>query len=170
MPRVSVSRVAAAAAALVVGAGIVTGAIRAAQPQTGSPLPGPAAPAAGAIGSPVRVDGLTVTVVRLAAGAAPPPSGEVTDAERFLTVGVVCRSAGSETVPVSPYDWVLVDADGEVYVPVVDGLGGALPERVLEPGQSAQGLIGFTVPATARGLRLRFDAELGDESASVPLT
>ena len=73
-------------------------------------------------------------------------------------------------MPVSPYDWVVLDAGGHRYGAVVDGLSGALPERVLGPGQSASGEVGFVVPMSARGLRLRFDAELGDESASVPLT
>jgi hypothetical protein len=48
--------------------------------------------------------------------------------------------------------------------------GERLEQRVLGPGQSAAGEVGFVVPESAPGLRLRFDAELDDASASVPLT
>lgn len=64
----------------------------------------------------------------------------------------------------------MLDAAGHEYGAVVDGLRGGLPERVLGPGQSASGEVGFVVPVAASGLRLRFDAEFGDASASVPLT
>jgi hypothetical protein len=164
---------AAAAAALLAGMGILTAAVRAAQPAAGRPPEAPAAlaaPAPGALGSPVQVAGLRVTVLSVDTGAVPPPSLQLGDGDRFVTVRVQCRAAGTGAAPVSPYDWVLSDAGGEVFGPVVEGLGGTLPERVVGPGQTARGQLGFVVPRTAAGLQLHFDAELGDASAQVPLT
>ena len=65
---------------------------------------------------------------------------------------------------------MLTDSSGEAYGAVPDGLVGALGERELPAGQSARGLIGFVVPRVAQGLILDYHAELGDESATVPLT
>jgi hypothetical protein len=163
---------AAAAAALLVGTGILAGAVRAAQPASG-PAGAPAglaAPASGALGSPVQLAGLRLTVLSVDTGAVPPPSLRLDDADRFVTVRVQCQAAGSAAVPVSPYDWVVSDAGGAVFGPVLDGLGGTFPERVVRPGQTARGLLGFVVPRAAAGLQLHFDAELGDGSARVPLT
>jgi Domain of unknown function (DUF4352) len=163
---------AAAAAALLVGTGILAGAVRAAQPASdppGAPA-GLAAPASGALGSPVQVAGLRLTVLSVDTGAVPPPPLRLDDTDRFVTVRVQCRAAGSAAVPVSPYDWVVTDAGGGVFGPVVDGLGGGFPERVVGPGQTARGLLGFVVPRAAGRLQLHFDAELGDGSARVPLT
>jgi hypothetical protein len=164
---------AAAAAALLLGMGVLTAAVRAAaQPASGPPGASTslAAPVPGALGSPVQLAGLRVTVLSVDTGAVPPPSLRLGDADRFVTVRVQCRAAGSGAVPVSPYDWVLSDAGGGVFGPVVDGLGGTLPERLVGPGQTARGQLGFVVPRAADGLQLHFDAELGDASARVPLT
>ena len=86
-----------------------------------------------------------------------------------MAVRVQYRGAGGQNV-VSPYDWVVSDAGGALYLPVVDGLGSPLPERELGPDQTAQGRVGFVVPRTARGLVLTFDSEVGDGSAQVPIT
>jgi hypothetical protein len=172
VPRPSPRQAAAAAAAVLVGAGVVALVARAAGPPPGPPraASGLAAPVAGDLGMPIRVGGLTLTVLSVDTGAALPPSLHAGGDDRFVAVRVLCRSAGGAATPVSPYDLVVLDADGDEYGAVVDGLGGGLPERVLGPGQSASGEVGFVVPESARGLRLRFDAELGDASASVPLT
>ena len=172
VPRPSVPRSAAAAAAVLAGAGVVAVAAWAARPPPGPPHAAPdlAAPVAGDLGSPLQVGGLTLVVLSVDSGAAPPPSIAVGDGDRFVAVLVRYQSAASGATPVSPYDWVLLDAAGTAYGAVVDGLSVGLAQRVLGPGQSAFGEVGFVVPGSAVGLRLRFDAEFGDASASVPLT
>jgi hypothetical protein len=54
--------------------------------------------------------------------------------------------------------------------PVLDGLpGDPLPAVGLGPGQSVRGTIGFLVPRSARGMVLRFDAQVGEDAAQLPL-
>ena len=172
VPRPSARQAGAAAAAVLAGAGAVALVAHAAVSPRGTSraASGLATPVAGDLGAPLRVGGLSVTVLSVDTGAAPPPSVHAGGGDRLVAVRVVCRSAGAGAMPVSPYDWVVLDAGGHEYGAVVEGLSDALPERVLGPGQSASGEVGFVVPVSARGLRLRFDAELGDASASVPLT
>jgi len=95
-----------------------------------------------------------------------PPSGEPPAvAGRLVLVDVDYRNVGSAPVIVDPYDWSVVDASGNVYVEVTSDL----PQRDLPRGASVRGVVGFDVPPSARGLVLRFAAELGDATATVPL-
>jgi hypothetical protein len=172
VPRPSARHAAAGAAAVLAGACAVAVAAWAARQPPGPavPAPGLAAPVVGGLGSPLRVGDLTLTVLSVDTGAPSPSSVRVGPGDRFVAVRVRCQDTGSGAMPVSPYDWVLLDATGTTYGAVVDGLSGGLPQRVLGPGQSAVGEVGFVVPASTPGLRLTFDAERGDASASVPLT
>jgi serine/threonine-protein kinase len=131
-----------------------------------APLP---APVAAALGRPAQVGGAQVTVVSVNMNAAPPPATPLAPGTRLVTVQVVYQNTGRDPAPVSPYDWVLTDSSGALYGAVAQPGAGALPERQLEPGGTVRGLIGFEVPSAARRLVLAYDAELGDESATVPL-
>jgi Domain of unknown function (DUF4352) len=158
-------RLVAAAAAIVLGTGMVVAVARATPP---APARSAAAPAA--VGVPMEAAGLTVTLLSVDVDAVPPPAARPGAAGRFVAVAVLVRDTGSAPAPVSPYDWAVSDAGGGVYGAVVDGLDGPLAERTLPPGRSERGRIGFVVPRTAQGLRLHFDAELGNGAAQVPLT
>ncbi|HSR21998.1 MAG TPA: DUF4352 domain-containing protein, partial [Candidatus Eisenbacteria bacterium] len=123
----------------------------------------------GDVGAPIPVAGLLLTVQVVDLGGVPPAALRLPPSDRFVTVGVQCEGDGSGPAVVSPYDWVLTDASGAVYGPVVDGLSGSLQERQLAPTDIARGRIGFVVPRSAQGLVLNYDAEQGDASAQVPL-
>jgi hypothetical protein len=164
-------RALAVAAAVLVGAGGLLVTVRALQPPP-SPtavLGGLPAPARGAVGSPVQVAGLRLTVLGIDVAANPPSSLRVPAGSRFVAVRVRYQG-GARPATMSPYDWVLTDASGGVHGAVVEGLGGALPERQLRSGEVVEGEIGFVLPRGAQGLVLAFDAELGDGSVQVPLS
>jgi len=165
LPRPGAPAVAAAAVAVLVGAGVLAGVVRVAQP----PAPHPAAHVSPALGVALPAAAYTVTVLSVDGGGAPPRAVRLAGGDRFVTVVVLCRAGGGGRVPVSPYDWTVTDATGQLYDAVVDGLDGSLPERTLGPGQSARGRVGFVVPRSAVGLQLHFNAEQGSGSAQVPL-
>jgi tRNA A-37 threonylcarbamoyl transferase component Bud32 len=135
------------------------------QPQP-APLP---TPVAAAVGRQVQVGGAQVMVISVNTNAAPPPATPLAPGSRLVTVQVVFQNTGRGPEAVSPYDWLLSDSSGALYGAVAQPGAGALPERQLEPGGTVRGLIGFEVPSAARRLVLAYDAELGDESATVPL-
>jgi serine/threonine-protein kinase len=174
-------RVVAAAAAALLGVGIVLTVVHAAQ---GGSTPGPAPtlapgptataetllpdPVSGAVGSAVQVAGLRLSVLSVDTSAPATRSLPLPAGTRLVTIRVQ-YSGAQEVAPISPYDWVLTDRDGAMYTVVVDGLSGALPERSIGPDQTVRGQIGFIVPRTAPGLVLHFDAQFGDSSAQIPL-
>ncbi len=165
-------RVLAAVAAVLVGVGGLAVVARSLQPPAAPAAPvavvSPPPPAHGAVGKPVQVAGLRLTVLGVDAGATPPRSLKVPAGSGFVAVRVRYQG-GDGTAIVSPYDWALTDASGAVHGAVVQDLGGALPERELRSGETVAGIIGFVVPPAAQGLVLTFAAELGDQSAQIPL-
>jgi hypothetical protein len=155
--------------------GLVAVAVRAALPQGAGPRPAAVAsralpaPVRGAVGSPMRLAGLRLTVLGVDPGALPPPSARMDTGDRFVTVRLQYQADGGGPAIVSPYDWVVSDASGATYAPVTNGVDGALPDRELARNQGVRGQVGFVVPRTAQGLVLHFGAERGDESAQVAL-
>jgi hypothetical protein len=160
---------------VVVVAGAVAAVLVAVAPRPAPPLTEPPivplpTPVQANVGVPFAVSGLNVTV-QAATTAAPPPALGATASDRLVVLFVGCSTGGRQSAVVSPYDWVLTSAGGTVaYQSVVDGIDGVLPQTTLEPGQAVQGRVAFLVPATAKGLRLHFLAEVGDGSADVALS
>jgi hypothetical protein len=166
--------------AAVLGASIVVavGGPEAPGVSAGAALTAPAAgivvslppPVNGAVGRPMRLAGLQLTVVSVDSAVTPPPGLTVPSGDRLVAVDVRYRDAGGGPVVVSPYDWTLSGPSGSVYGAVQDTAGG-LPQRQLAPGRSVDGLVWFEVPGTVRsGLVLNFNAELGYETATVRLS
>jgi hypothetical protein len=165
-PLPAAPHLAAAAIAILAGASIVAAVTGAAH----APRPGAAPAPTAALGVPLHAGGLTLTVLTVDAGAAPPATLSLDPGDRFVTVVVRCQDTGAARAPVSPYDWVVTDAAGDIAAATAEGVDGPLPQRMLRPGQSAEGRIGFVVPSSGQGLRLHYDAERGDGSAQAPLT
>jgi MFS family permease len=156
---------AAVAAALLLGGGVFTGVALAGQARPRGA--GPPAPERADLGQPVSVAGLRVTVLDAVLDAPVPAGSGAGRGDRLVVVQVRCEGMRTP-VAVTPYDWAVTDASGEVFG-AVDELDGALPQRRLGPAESVRGAIGFVVPRSAAGLVLHFDAETGDGSVAVPL-
>ena len=138
-----------------------------------APSPTPialASPVAGSVGSPVTVDGVRLTVVRVVMDLQPVPiSVDLPPAARVIAVEVRYDNIGSRPAVVSPFDWDVADAAGGVYQGVPLGEQGDLGQRELAPGRTARGRVGFVVPGSVERPVLRFNAELGGATAIVPL-
>jgi len=152
-------------AAVLLGTGALFGFTLAMPPPPAARLP---PPVHGVVGDPMTVGGVRLTVLAVEQGAPPPGLGAAGDG--LVTVRLEYRRTGPGATVVSPYDWVLSDAAGAAYGAVQEGVPGALGEGVLAPNASARGTLAFVVPRGVRSLVLHFDAELGDESADVPLS
>jgi len=112
-----------------------------AAPPSGNGLP---APVTGSVGSPMRVAGLRLTVVRVTPGvqgARPTPA--LRPGDRLYVVEVLYENASGRPAVVSPYDWALTDRSGQVYGAVATGLPNDLTDRQLPSGGST--------PAPRRG-------------------
>jgi hypothetical protein len=160
------ARVVAPAAVLLFGTVILT---LVAPPPTAEGRDSLPAPVAGALGRPVAVGGLRLTVLGAALDAQPPASVRLRPGDRFVLVQVAYQADGRGGTIASPYDWALTDASGAAYAVAQDGIDGALPEAELGPAGTARGRLGFVVRRAARGLVLQFDSELGDDAARFPL-
>jgi hypothetical protein len=124
-------------------------------------------PVQGAFGRPLTLNGVRLTVAN--PNAAPQSSAPVRDGYRLVVVRVSYQNVGGAPVAVSPFDWVITDASGVSYDAVDVGGDGVLQTARLAPGRSAAGLVGFEVPQSASSLSVRFNAEVGDETAVVAL-
>jgi serine/threonine protein kinase/MFS family permease len=155
---------AAGAAVLVLSGSVFTGVALVGQSRPGGA--GRPNPARGELGLPVPVAGLRVTVLSAVLDAPVPIAVAAKPDDRLVAVQVRC--VGTAPAAVSPYDWVITDASGNVYGAVAE-LDGTLPELELQPSESIRGSVGFVVPRSAQGLVLHFDAEAGDDAVEVPL-
>jgi serine/threonine-protein kinase len=124
------------------------------------------APVTGAVGSPLTVSGLRITVQ----GTGPDTRGVAAPGQRLLAVQVLYENTGRGRAAVSPYDWAVTDAAGNVYSAVIPGLSTDLPERQLPSGGESRGTIDFAVPPSATGLVLHYAAEVGDATAVIALS
>jgi Protein kinase domain/Domain of unknown function (DUF4352) len=169
---------AVALAAAAVGVGWLATHLPRPGPAPTAPPPQPTPPATGGlpkpvqgtIGRPMTLAGLHLTVTSVDMG--PPPAASPASAPagaRLVSVEVLYRNSGTRPAIVSPFDWALIDTSGATYAAAEPGTSRDLPQTELPPGQSVSGVIGFLVPDGPRGLVLQFDAEIGDESAVVPL-
>jgi tRNA A-37 threonylcarbamoyl transferase component Bud32 len=121
----------------------------------------------GTIGAPVQLNGYRVSVLAFSSGSA---AGEVAGkGQRVISVTVAYSNQGATPVVVSPYDWVVIDAQGNAYSAVEQSKEASLPQTELPPNRTARGVIQFDVPDTVRGLVLRFGAESGYQSVVVNL-
>jgi serine/threonine protein kinase len=152
------------------------GVVLATRPSPGpAPAPGPATtgfptPLSGSVGTTVVVDGLRLTVVRASLDVRPiPPAVSVPPGARVVAVEVRYENSRGGTALVSPFDWDATDGAGGVYQGTPLGLGGDLGQRELAPAETAQGLVGFVVPASVRRLVLRYNDEQGGRTVLVPL-
>ncbi|NJP07223.1 MAG: DUF4352 domain-containing protein [Chloroflexaceae bacterium] len=128
------------------------------------PLPAPAAdaPALYAIGEPVQVGTLVITLNQVLApqhNIFQPDAGE-----RFvaldLTVGNI---SDAEQMVSSLLQLRLQDTAGQTYSPDLDASFAAgdgtmqTPDGIIQPGEERQGQVGFALPADAEGLVLRLE-------------
>jgi tRNA A-37 threonylcarbamoyl transferase component Bud32 len=158
---------AAVAIALIVGATAAVGAVVLTQPPQPVTAPVVLESIHGSVGTPMRFDGFQVSVLAVTYGA--DTAGAPAGGNQLALVTVSYTDVGSGPVAVSPYDWVVTDAQGTAYGAVVQGRDVGLPQMELAPQRSVRGIIQFAVPSGARDLVLHFDAEIGYRSASVNL-
>jgi hypothetical protein len=124
--------------------------------------------ATGAIGRPVHLNGVDVTVASVNPNyksanqfITPKPDN------RFVVVEVLYQSTGSEPVEYNQFDWTVSDGQGFSYRPSFSDKDPQLRSGQLDLGGKARGFITFEIPTTAQGLVVK--AKVGDDSASVPL-
>jgi hypothetical protein len=126
-------------------------------------LSGEAAPRAHAVGEPIAVGelGLTVHGVSSPEGTqfAKPAEGN-----RFVVVELSIANNGDEAANLSTLlQMKLKDAGGRQYAPdllAATAADGAAPEGELAPGETVRGPVGFQVPAKAEGLAFVFDGDI----------
>ena len=63
-------------------------------------------------------------------------------------------------VPANPYYALLIDEEGRAYEATLGGCEPALPNRLLEHGESARGWLTFDVPENSRKLQLAYAPRL----------
>lgn len=128
----------------------------------------PAKNLTGQIGSPMALNGVTVTVVSEDLNAQSgnqfikPKAGN-----RYVAVQVLYENTGSDKFDYNPFDWKLADSSGFSYDMTFWGPGPELHAGTIQPGEKARGYITYEVPTSAAGLKLRFTS--GDDSATVGL-
>jgi tRNA A-37 threonylcarbamoyl transferase component Bud32 len=167
MVRAHRSVAAAIAIALIVAATAAVGAVVLTQPPQPVAAPVVLESIHGSVGTPMRFDGFQVSVLAVTYGAA--TAGVPAGGNQLALVTVSYTNVGISPVAVSPYDWVVTDAQGTPYGAVVLGRDVGLPQMELAPQRSVRGIIQFAVPSGAPDLVLHFDAEIGYRSASVNL-
>jgi hypothetical protein len=77
-----------------------------------------------------------------------------------LGVEVTLSARGAVQVPANPYYALLIDSERRVFEATLGGCEPALEPRLLEPGESARGLVVFDVPERSRGLELVYAPRL----------
>ncbi len=129
----------------------------------------PAINATGQIGSPMALNGITVTVVTADLNAQSgnefitPKAGN-----RFVAVQILYENTGSDPYDYNPFDWKLTDSAGFSYDSTFGGVGPELNSGTIQPGEKARGYITYEVPSSATGLQLRLTSN-GD-TATVALS
>jgi len=128
----------------------------------------PAKNVTGQVGSPLELNGVTVTVVSADLNAnsgnefITPKSGN-----RFVAVQVLYENTGSDPYDYNPFDWKLTDEAGFSYETTYAGIGPELHSGTIQAGERARGFMTFEVPTSATSLKLKLTS--GDDSASVAL-
>jgi hypothetical protein len=122
-----------------------------------------AAPQTAALGAPIPVGDLTLTVNGMSS-----PEGsqfsQPAEGKRFLVVDLSITNSGSQAANVSTMlQMKLKDASGRQYtldLLATTAAGGAAPEGELAPGETVRGPVGFQVPSDASGLLFVFDGNV----------
>ncbi len=128
----------------------------------------PAKNLTGQIGSPMALNGVTVTVVTADLNAKSgndfitPKAGN-----RFVTVQVLYENTGNDSYNYNPFDWKLTDSAGFSYDSTFGGVGPELHSGTIQPGEKARGYITYEVPTSAPGLQLRLTS--GSDTGTVAL-
>jgi hypothetical protein len=129
----------------------------------------PAKNLTGQVGSPLALNGVTVTVVSVDLNAKSgnefitPKAGS-----RFVAVQILYENTGTDPYDFNPFDWKLTDSAGFSYETTYSGIGPELHSGTLQPGEKARGYMTFEVPSSATGLMLKLTS--GDDSAVVPIS
>ena len=121
------------------------------------------APQAAAVGAPITVGDLTLTIN----GVSSPEGSQFAqpaEGKRFVVVDLSITNSGSQAANVSTMlQMKLKDASGRQYtldLLATTAEGGAAPEGELAPGETVRGPVGFQVPSDASGLLFVFDGNV----------
>ena len=121
------------------------------------------------VGSPMALNGVTVTVVSANLDA---KSGNQfitpNPGNRFVAVQVLYENTGTDPFDYNPFDWKLTDSAGFSYDSSFSGIGPELNAGTIQPGEKARGYITYEVPTSATGLQLRLTS--GSDTATVALS
>jgi len=121
------------------------------------------------VGSPMALNGITVTVVSADLNAnsgnefIAPKSGD-----HFVTVQVLYENTGTGPYDYNPFDWKLTDSAGFSYDSSFSGIGPELNAGTIQPGEKARGYITYEVPTSSTGLQLRLTS--GGDTATVAIS
>lgn len=126
-------------------------------------LPGEQVQETHAVGEPVEVGDLTVTVNEVTYPAGD-DFNQPKEGNKFVVVDLTLQNRGSEAAAASSIlQMELKDGTGQRYdvdLLATTASGGSTPEGELAPGETLRGQVGYQVPADAQDLVFVFDADV----------
>jgi len=101
------------------------------------------------LGETVQENGYSLSAVNFEGPAPAGPLYTPREGRKLVAVEIVLANQSEEVALLNPLDALLVDSEGYVYAEQLGGREGELAPVSLNPGETAQGWVAFSIPETS---------------------